>query len=286
MGGIWTCPAQGTAVLVESCGKFQRVAYPGFNCLWPCLCECAAGKVSLRVQQLDVRVESKTKDNVFVHLVVAVQYQVSQEHIFDAFYRLTDSQSQISSYVFDVVRASVPKLNLDEVFSEKDHIAQGVKEELTKAMSGFGFIIIGALVVDIDPAIKVKDAMNEINAATRLRIAAAEKAEAEKVRVVKAAEAEAEAKYLSGQGVARQRIAIMNGLQSSVQEFSSAIPINPREVMEIMILTQYFDTLRDVGASNKSSTVFLPHTPGGLSEVTGQIRNVFMQASAHQEMNR
>lgn len=286
MGAWWSCPTQGTAVIVESCGKFQRVAYPGFNCLYPCLCECPAGTVSLRVQQLDVRCESKTKDNVFVHLVVAVQYQVSQEHIYDAFYRLTDSHAQISSYVFDVVRASVPKLNLDEVFSEKDHIAKGVKDELTKAMSTFGFIIIGALVVDIDPAQKVKEAMNEINAAQRMRVAAAEKAEASKVAVVKAAEADAEAKYLHGQGIARQRIAIMNGLQNSVQDFSQALPINPKEVMEIMVLTQYFDTLRDVGASNKSSTVFLPHTPGGLTEVTGQIRNVFLQASAQQEMNR
>lgn len=286
MGICFSCPAQETADVLESCGKFSRIAYPGFNCLRFYICESRSGTISLRVQQLDVRCETKSRDNVFVHLVVAVQYQVSREHIYDAFYRLTNSNQQISSYVFDVVRATVPKLTLDEVFVEKEMIAAAVKDELTKAMSGFGFHIIGALVTDIDPAAKVKEAMNEINAAQRIRQAAFEKAEAQKVTIVKAAEAEAEAKYLQGQGIARQRIAIINGLQESVKDFSARIAIEPKDVLEIMLMTQYFDTLRDIGAHGKSSTVFLPHTPGGVADISSQIRNAFLQSAAAQEMHR
>eukprot|EP00878_Enallax_costatus_P002890 GHUV01003084.1.p1 GENE.GHUV01003084.1~~GHUV01003084.1.p1 ORF type:complete len:209 (+),score=53.42 GHUV01003084.1:324-950(+) len=205
MGACYSCPREETAALVERFGKYSHVAYPGCNCLNPLCGESIAGRVSLRVQQLEVKCETKTKDNVFVTLVVSVQYQVRREQIFDAFYKLTNSHTQISSYVFDVVRASVPKMILDDVFLEKEAIAMSIKQELTKSMGSFGFDILKALVNDIQPAPKVKEAMNDINAAQRLRIAAVEKAEAQKVRVVKEAEAEAEAKYLQGAGVARQR---------------------------------------------------------------------------------
>lgn len=239
--------------------------------------------MSLRVQQLDVRCETKTKDNVFVTLVISVQYQVQKESVYDAFYKLTNPTQQISSYIYDVVRASVPKLNLDDVFESKEEIAGGIKAELTKSMGTYGFLIIHALVTDIEPAAQVKAAMNEINAARRMRVAALEKAEAHKVTMVKSAEAEAEAKYLSGQGMARQRQAIVAGLRDSVKDFSSNITdINSKDVMELMLITQYFDMLRDVGSSNKSSTLFLPHSPAGVADVGAQIRNSFLQASAVQ----
>jgi len=271
--------------IIESCGKFEKIAHPGCNVLIPCIGQSVAGTISLRVQQLDVRCETKTKDNVFVTLVISVQYQVQKENIFDAFYKLTDSRQQISSYIFDVVRATVPKMNLDDVFEAKEQIAHDVKEELTKSMNAYGFLIIAALVNDIEPAPKVKEAMNEINAARRLRIAAAEKAEAEKVAVVKAAEAEAEAKFLQGQGIARQRQAIIGGLRDSVKDFSENInDITSKDVLELMLITQYFDMLRDVGGQNKSSTLFLPHSPGGLGEISAQIRGAFLESSAAARM--
>uniref|UniRef100_A0A6T8R3H4 Band 7 domain-containing protein n=1 Tax=Chlamydomonas leiostraca TaxID=1034604 RepID=A0A6T8R3H4_9CHLO len=280
------CPEQETVAFIESCGKFDKVAYPGCNVIWPCCGQASAGTLSLRVQQLDVRCETKTKDNVFVTLVVSVQYQVQKENVYDAFYKLTDSRQQISSYIFDVVRATVPKMNLDDVFVEKEEIAKDIKEELTKSMSTYGYLIIHALVNDIEPAAKVKEAMNDINAARRMRVAALEKAEAEKVAVVKAAEAEAEAKYLQGQGIARQRQAIIAGLRDSVKEFTETSDVSAKDVLELMLITQYFDMLKDVGMSNRASTIFLPHTPGALSDISQQIRGVFMEASVGTEQHR
>lgn len=277
----FACPEQETVAVIETCGKFSNVAYPGFNCVPVCCGAMVAGQLSLRVQQLDVRCETKTLDNVFITLVISVQYQVQKEAIYDAFYKLTDSRQQISSYIFDVVRATVPKMNLDDVFVEKEQIALDIKSELTKAMSGYGYLIIAALVNDIEPAPKVKAAMNEINAARRLRVAALETAEANKVTVVKQAEAEAESKFLQGQGIARQRQAIIAGLRDSVKDFSGNIEgIDAKSVLELMLITQYFDTMKEIGASSKSNTVFLNHAPGNMADVSQQIRSAFLEASA------
>lgn len=281
MGLCVSCPEQSTVAIVERFGKFSRVAAPGFNCI-QCWCgETVAGKLSLRVQQLDVICETKTKDNVFVKVVVSVQYMVLKENVYDAFYRLTNTRAQITSYVYDVVRAIVPKINLDDVFTTKEEIASSVKEELLKTMTEFGFMISQTLVTDIEPDAKVRAAMNEINAAQRLRSAALQKAEAEKVQIVKRAEADAEAKFLEGQGIARQRQAIINGLRESVLNFEQGVPgVTSRDVIEMMMMTQYFDMLKDVGLSNKSSTIFLPHSPGSISDLTSQMRAGFMQAEA------
>ncbi|GMH42871.1 hypothetical protein BSKO_10790 [Bryopsis sp. KO-2023] len=276
MGVCFSCVDQGTVQIVSRFGKFDRVAAPGCNPLIPCIGETIAGTLSMRIQQLDVSCETKTRDNVFVNVVVSVQYQVLRECVYDAFYKLTDTRSQIRSYIFDVVRATVPKMNLDDVFTSKEEIAVDVKNELTKSMGSFGHIIIQALVTDIEPASKVKQAMNEINAATRLRAAAEEKAEAEKLKVVKSAEADAEAKFLAGQGIARQRQAIVSGLRESVMQFSSDVDgIDSREVMKMMMVTQYFDTLKDVGTHTGNNAMFLPHQPGAVGEVTAQIHKSF-----------
>eukprot|EP00210_Caulerpa_lentillifera_P008209 g7838.t1 len=284
MGACYSCVDQGSIEIVERFGKFNRVAYPGFNCLYCWLGEMVSGRLNMRIQQLDVTVETKTRDNVFITLIVSVQYQVLKENVYDAFYKLTDSTSQIRSYVFDVVRSTVPKMNLDDVFVSKEEIASDIKTELTKSMGSFGFAIIQTLVTDIEPAKKVKDAMNEINAATRLRAAAVEKAEAEKITVVKKAEAEAEAKYLSGQGVARQRQAIIAGLRESVLEFSTQVDnINNQEILSMMLMTQYFDTLKEVGTSGRNGTIFLPHQPGAIADISQQVRDGMLQATA---MNR
>lgn len=201
--------------------------------------------------------------------------------MYDAFYRLTNPLEQIRAYVFDVVRSTVPKINLDDVFDQKDEIAKAVKSDLAQTMPSYGYHILQTLVTDIEPDSRVKSAMNEINAAQRQRVAAADKAEAEKILVVKAAEADAESKYLAGVGISRQRQAIVNGLRDSVQAFTREISdVSPRDVLEIMMMTQYFDMMKDVGSNSKTSTVFVPNTPGAVSDVSSQIRNAFLQAGA------
>eukprot|EP00270_Netrium_digitus_P015985 TRINITY_DN565_c0_g1_i1.p1 TRINITY_DN565_c0_g1~~TRINITY_DN565_c0_g1_i1.p1 ORF type:complete len:287 (-),score=80.09 TRINITY_DN565_c0_g1_i1:379-1239(-) len=277
----FACIDQSTVGIVERCGRFSHVAQPGLNCFNVFLGEWLAGILSLRVQQLDVRVDTKSKDNVFVTVVCSVQYRVVTQNADDAFYELQNPREQIQAYVFDVVRASVPKLNLDDVFEQKDDIAQNVASELEKVMSAYGYTIQQTLIVDIDPDQTVRRAMNEINAAQRLRVAATEKAEAEKILQVKRAEAEAESKYLSGVGVARQRQAIVDGLRESVLAFSHNVAgTSPKDVLDMVLVTQYFDTMRDIGASSKTSAIFLPHGPGHVADVASQIRNGLLQGGS------
>ena len=230
----------------------------------------------MRIQQLNVRVETKSQDNVFIHLTVAVQYVVLKDKIYEAFYKLTSPTHQINSFVFDAVRSQVPKLTLDEIFEEKDHIADRVLEQLAVQMSSFGFRILQTLIIEIDPDEKVKNAMNEINANRRLRIAAQEKAEADKILVVKRAEAEAESKYLQGDGVARQRRAIVEGLRESVHDFSDRVgDVAPKDVLELVLITQYFDTLKDVGVHSGKNTLFMQHNPGSLNQLSKEIKDGF-----------
>ncbi|XP_062151239.1 hypersensitive-induced response protein 1 [Alnus glutinosa] len=272
---------QSNVVIREHFGKFDDVLEPGCHCLPWCLGYQVAGGLTLRVQQLDVRCETKTKDNVFVNVVASVQFRAIAEKASDAFYRLTNTREQIQSYVFDVIRASVPKLNLDAVFEQKNDIAKAVEEELEKAMSTYGFEIVQTLIVDIEPDVQVKRAMNEINAAARLRLAANEKAEAEKILQIKRAEGEAESKYLSGLGIARQRQAIVDGLRDSVLAFSENVPgTTAKDVMDMVLVTQYFDTMKEIGASSKSSSVFIPHGPGAVRDIAAQIREGLLQANS------
>ena len=276
--GFFTVSQQ-TAAIVERFGKFKRVAGAGLNWRIP-LIDRIAGRISLRVRQMDVRVETKTKDNVYVFVVVSVQFFVIPEKVVDAFYKLQDPEGQITSFVFDVVRARVPGIKLDQVFETKDEIAQAVKKELEQIMDDFGYGIVKTLVTDIDPDGKVKASMNEINAAQRLRVAAVEQAEADKIRVVKAAEAEAESKALQGKGIADQRTAIVNGLQESVTDFQSSVQgTSAHDVMNLVLMTQYFDTLKDVGLSSNSNTIMIPHSPSGMNDISNQLRDAMIQAN-------
>lgn len=278
MFGFFTVSQQ-TAALVERFGKFKRVADAGLSWRIP-LIDRIAGRISLRVRQLDVRVETKTKDNVFVFVIVSVQYFVLPDKIVDAFYKLQNTEAQITSYVYDVVRARVPNITLDNVFETKDDIAQAVKVELEQIMDDFGYGIMKALVTDIDPDAKVKASMNEINASQRLRVAAVEQAEADKIRVVKAAEAEAESKALQGKGIADQRTAIVDGLRESVTEFQSGVEgTSAQDVMNLVLMTQYFDTLKDVGLSSNSNTIMIPHSPSGMNDISEQLRNAMITAN-------
>lgn len=279
----------GSVNIVEFFGAFSKIASPGLTCLIPCV-QTNAGTLSLRLQQIEVTCETKTKDNVFVAIKVAIQYQVvnNSKSIHDAFYRLTNPRAQIESYVFDVVRSSVPKIELDDVFLTKDEIAKNIKEELTESMSAFGFEILATPITDIEPDQQVKRAMNEINKMKRLRIAAEDEGEATKVRAVKEAEAEAsrieiqakadaEAKFYAGSGIARQRQAIMEGLRESVNAFKSEVAgVDAKTVMDLMIVTQYFDTMKDIGAQSKSNAVFLNHSPGALEDVAQAVSKGFL----------
>ena len=279
LSGLFTVEQQ-TAAVVERFGKFRRVAGSGLNIKIPFI-ERVSGRLNLRVQQLDVTVETKTLDNVFVHIVVAVQYMVITEKIYDAFYRLDRPTVQITAYVFDVVRARVPKMELDDVFERKDEVAIAVKEELSGEMATFGYQIVQALVTDIDPDKKVKESMNEINAAKRLREAAQERGEADKILKVKAAEAEAESKALQGRGIADQRRAIIDGLRESVDQFAQSISgTTPESIMQLVLMTQHYDTVKEVGASSRANTIFVPYSPGGMADLASQMRDALISANA------
>ncbi|XP_059648886.1 hypersensitive-induced response protein 1 [Cornus florida] len=274
---------QSTVAVKEVFGKFDEVLNPGCHFVPWCLGQQLAGLLSLRVQQLDVRCETKTKDNVFVYVVASIQYRALAEKASDAFYKLSNTREQIQAYVFDVIRASVPKLELDSAFEQKNEIAKAVENELEKAMSHYGFEIVQTLIVDIEPDESVKRAMNEINAASRMRVATNEKAEAEKILQIKRAEGDAESKYLAGLGMARQRQAIVDGLRDSVLAFSSNVPgTTSKDVMDMVLVTQYFDTMKDIGASSKASAVFIPHGPGAVKDVATQIRDGLLQANTMQ----
>ncbi|KAK3004316.1 hypothetical protein RJ639_018867 [Escallonia herrerae] len=286
MGNLLCCVqvGQSTVAIKERFGKFEDVLEPGCHFLPWCIGSQIAGNLSLRLQQLDVRCETKTKDNVFVNVVASVQYRALANKASDAFYRLTNTKTQIQAYVFDVIRGTVPKLNLDDVFEQKNGIAKAVEDELEKAMGVYGFEIVHTLIVDIEPDEHVKRAMNEINSAARLRLAANEKAEAEKIVQIKRAEGDAESKYLAGLGIARQRQAIVDGLRDSVLGFSVNVPgTSAKDVMDMVLITQYFDTMKEIGATSKSSAVFVPHGPGAVRDIAVQIRDGLLQASTQQQ---
>lgn len=267
---------QQTIGIIERFGRYNRVVHPGLNFKVP-LIDRVAARVNMRVQQLDVSVETKTFDNVFVKVMVSVQFTVRQDRVYEAYYKLNDIHTQVTAFVFDVVRARVPLLTLDDVFSKKDDIAIAVKEELQLTIGDFGYSIVKTLVTDIDPDAKVKQAMNEINYAMRMRQAAAEKGEADRILKVKAAEAEAESMALQGRGMADQRKHIIEGLRDSVEEFQNVVDgTTAKEVMMLVLMTQYFDTLREVASHSQSNTIMLPGTPAGAFSLADQLREAML----------
>lgn len=278
-GSFFTVEQQTTAI-VQRFGKFVRIAPPGLHFKVPVI-DQIAGRVNLRVRQLEVKVETKTEDNVFAHITVSVQYFVVPEKIYEAFYKLSNAEGQITAFVFDVVRARVPRMKLDDLFEKKDEIANAVKEEIAHVMDEFGYGIFKALVTDIDPDHKVKDAMNEINSSMRLRYAATEKGEADRILKVKAAEADAQSKALQGRGIADQRKAIVDGLRVSVEDFRTGVPgSTAQDVMNLVLMTQYFDTLKELGQTSHTNTILIPHSPGYLTDLGEQMRTAMMTASA------
>jgi len=264
ISGIYMVKQQ-TAIIIERFGKFAGIRFAGLNFKIPFIDKIVI-RMSLRIQQLDVMVETKTKDDVFVKLKVSVQFKILRERVYDAFYKLEDPHDQITSYIFDVVRAEVPKMKLDDVFEKKDMIAIAIKSELAEAMTDYGYGIIKALVTDIDPDQEVKNAMNRINAAERLKVAAQYEGDAERIRIVEKAKAEAESKRLQGQGIADQRREIARGLEDSVGVLNKA-GINPQEASALIVITQHYDTLQSMGENVNSNLIMLPNNPAGASDM-------------------
>jgi regulator of protease activity HflC (stomatin/prohibitin superfamily) len=266
---------QKNAVIIERLGKFNRVSKAGLHVKIP-LIDSISGNVNLRVRELPVEVETKTKDDVFVKIVVSVQFFVidTKDGIRDSFYELNNPEQQIQSYVFDSIRSEVPLMELDDVFAQKEKIAIAIKNELSDTMKQFGFDFIKALVTDIDPDAKVKQSMNEINAAKRMKEAAREEAAAAKIRVVAAAEADSESKRLAGEGIAKQRIAIANGLKESVEEVKLAMEdhVTSQDVMNMLFMTQHYETVSKL-SENNTSTIFMPYSPDNVGDLQMQIQS-------------
>lgn len=267
-------------VIVERFGKFRRVARPGLNFKAPFI-DNITRPISLRIQQLEVNIESKTKDNVFVTVPVAVQYVIKEEQVVDAYYRLSNPEAQIRSYVFDTVRSALSGLELDAAFESKDDIARSVEQTLSARMQEFGFNIVNTLVQDISPDSRVRDSMNSINAAQRDRVAAQSLAEADKIKRVTQAEAEAESKRLQGEGVAAQRKAIAMGIAEQYEMLRKVGIEHSAE--QLLLMTQYFDTMQDVARNGRSNVLFLPSNPGTVGTMGDEIRNAMLQAQAAQE---
>lgn len=268
---------QQTAAIVERFGKFTSIRNSGLQFKIPII-DRVAGRINLKIQQLDVIVETKTKDDVFVRLKVSVQFQVIRSNVYDAFYKLENSHDQITSYVFDVVRAEVPKMKLDDVFVRKDDIAIAVKGELNEAMQTYGYDIIKTLVTDIDPDVQVKAAMNRINASEREKVAAEFEAEASRIKIVAKARAEAESKRLQGQGIADQRREIARGLEESVDVLNN-VGINSQEASALIVVTQHYDTLQSIGGDTNSNLILLPNSPQAGSDMLNNMIASFTASS-------
>jgi regulator of protease activity HflC (stomatin/prohibitin superfamily) len=275
LGSFFTVETAQVAI-VQRLGKFARVAGPGLNWKTPYL-ETVVRRLSMKVQQFDVQVETKTQDNVFVQIPVSIQYKIIPEGVEAAFYKLSDPVKQIESMVYNVVLGHVPKMKLDDTFLNQADIASDLRDNLDASMKEYGYSIVKVLISDIVPDQKVKAAMNDINAAQREREATVSRAETNKMLLVKQAEAEAESKRLQGEGIANQRKAIIAGLKDSVEDFAKTVPgSTPQDVMQLVLMTQYFDTLKEIAANDHTNAILIPHTPNTLTDLFGQIRNAIV----------
>jgi regulator of protease activity HflC (stomatin/prohibitin superfamily) len=275
---------QQTSVVIERFGKLQSIRQAGLNIKIP-LVDRIAGRISLKIQQLDVIVETKTKDDVFVHLKISVQFLVQKNHVYDAFYKLQNPQEQITAFIFDVVRAEVPKMILDDVFVKKDEVALAIQRDLREAMLNYGYDIIKALVTDIDPDENVKIAMNRINAAEREKVAAQHEGDAQRILIVERAKAEAESKRLQGKGIADQRREIARGLEESVDVLNRA-GINSQEASALIVITQHYDTLQSIGSDTNSNLILLPNNPNAASSMLNDMVTSLVAANTINESGK
>ena len=274
---------QQTSYIIERFGKFSSIRFAGLQFKIPFVDRIAA-RLSLRIQQLDVVVETKTNDDVFVQLKISVQYQILKDKVYDAYYKLQNPHEQLTAYIFDLVRAEIPKMILDDVFEKKDDIAFAVKRDLKEAMLEYGYDIIKALVTDIDPDASVKEAMNRINAAEREKVAAQHEGDAQRILIVERAKAEAESKRLQGKGIADQRREIAKGLEESVDTLNKA-GINPQEASALIVITQHYDTLQSIGSDSSSNLILLPNNPTAASNMLNDMTASLLAANKINELN-
>ena len=274
---------QQTSCIIERFGKFSSIRFAGLQFKIPFVDRIAA-RLSLRIQQLDVVVETKTNDDVFVQLKISVQYQILKDKVYDAYYKLQNPHEQLTAYIFDLVRAEIPKMILDDVFEKKDDIAFAVKRDLKEAMLEYGYDIIKALVTDIDPDASVKEAMNRINAAEREKVAAQHEGDAQRILIVERAKAEAESKRLQGKGIADQRREIAKGLEESVDTLNKA-GINPQEASALIVITQHYDTLQSIGSDSSSNLILLPNNPTAASNMLNDMTASLLAANKINEIN-
>jgi len=282
-GTVFTVKQQ-TTVIIERFGKFVRINQAGLQFKIP-LIERISGRVNLKIQQLDVIVETKTKDDVFVQLKISVQFQILKEKVYDAFYKLQNPHEQITAFIFDTVRAEVPKMKLDDVFEKKDDIALAIQRELKEAMLNYGYDIVKALVTDLDPDAQVKEAMNRINAAEREKVAAQYEGDAQRIIIVEKAKAEAESKRLQGMGIANQRREIARGLEESMDVLNRA-GINSQEASALIIITQHYDTLQAVGERTNSNLIMLPNSPNAASNMLNDMTASLVAANEINEAKK
>lgn len=257
---------QQTTAIVERFGKFMRLARPGLHVRVPFI-DKIASRMGLQVEQLELELETKTKDNVFVNVEIAIQYKVDPQHVQEVWYLLDDPKAQMEAFTSDVVRSKLPRLDLDAAYADVEEMALAIEQTLRERMQAYGYEVVKALVLNINPAAEVKEAMNRINASRRNQEAAIAQGEADKILVVKRAEAEAESKRLQGEGVAAQRKAIIGGLRESVSKFANETGVDAEEAMQLVVLTGYTDMLRDVAASSSTNTLLLPPTPSGVNDL-------------------
>jgi len=273
---------QQSAFIIERFGKFNSIRFAGLQIKIPII-DRIATRLSLRIQQLDVVVETKTNDDVFVQLKISVQYQILRDKVYDAYYKLQNPHEQLTAYIFDLVRAEIPKMILDDVFEKKDDIAFAVKRDLKEAMLVYGYDIVKALVTDIDPDSSVKEAMNRINAAEREKVAAQHEGDAQRILIVERAKAEAESKRLQGKGIADQRREIAKGLEESVDTLNKA-GINPQEASALIVITQHYDTLQSIGADSSSNLILLPNNPTAASNMLNDMTASLLAANKINEI--
>jgi len=269
--------SQQTVKIVERLGKFHRIAQPGFSLRIPVLDRVVA-TLELRVQSLDANLETKSRDNVFVTALVSTQYRIDPAQTAQAYYELSDPERQIQAYIADAIRSAIPQMDLDEAFEKKDEVARRVQKSLADGMKGFGIIIVNTLITGIDPAHDVKDAMNNINAAQRQRIAAQEIAEADRIKVVTRAQGEAERQKLEGKGIADQRQAIVDGLAASFKQLEEH-GMDESEVLNLLMLNQYMDTLQRLGEHGKASTIMLNGGPGAMNDLRQSVMEAIVGAN-------
>jgi regulator of protease activity HflC (stomatin/prohibitin superfamily) len=282
LGDSFLVVKQKTAVIIERFGRLHSIRFSGLSFKLPIVDRLAA-KQNLKIQQLDVDVETKTKDNVFVNAKVSVQYQIIREKVAESYYKLENPKIQIESYVFDVVRSEIPKLILDEVFSNKNVVAESIKHALTDSMEGFGYTIRNSLITDLQPESSVKEAMNRINATEREKDAARNEADAQKIKLVRIAEADAESKRLQGEGLANQRKEIAKGIRESIETIKEC-GVDEEEVMTLLLVTQHYDAIQDVAKNSVTNTVMLNYSPSGISDVATQIREAVLSVKTHKNV--